>query len=312
MIKGFSFKANVSITFFQEEQEENMRDLIERGLKRIEEKGEIQFFQSVSGGDINEAFYVRSGESEYFVKLNKQMDVSFFEFEADGLNIIRNTRTIDVPAVYGVVVDEDSKIPMLWLEWVEGRKSSDTEVVLGERLAALHLCEGAGYGWEGKSFIGKLPQENQILASWLSYYREFRLGGQLKIGQSLGRISGERNKRLMRLMERLDEWIPDKPKASTLHGDLWGGNWITGKNGLPYLIDPSILYGDHEFEIAFTELFGGFSDRFYDSYNSVFPLSPEFEIRKELYQLYYLLVHLNMFGEAYGGAVDRILKKYVG
>lgn len=116
----------------------------------------------------------------------------------------------------------------------------------------------------------------------------------------------------MRLLEKLDTWIPNNPKSSTLHGDLWGGNWMTGKGGVPYLIDPSILFGDHEFEMAFTELFGGFSQRFYDAYHSVFPLSPEYETRKELYQLYYLLAHLNMFGESYGGSVDRIVRKYVG
>lgn len=85
---------------------------------------------------------------------------------------------------------------------------------------------------------------------------------------------------------------------------------MAGKNGLPYLIDPSVLYGDHEFEIAFTELFGGFSREFYNAYQTVFPLSPDYQVRKEIYQLYYLLVHLNMFGEAYGPSVDRILKKY--
>ena len=288
-----------------------MKDFIESGLKKVEENGKVHSFQPVSGGDINEAFYVRTSEREYFVKLNKQMDRTFFEFEADGLNVIWNTRTIDVPAVYGVVEDAPSKIPMLWMEWIEGQKKRNTEAVLGERLAAMHLCDGKGYGLERNSYIGKLTQGNQIVDSWIDYYRDFRLGGQLKIGQSLGRITGERKKRLMRLMERLDEWIPELPKPSILHGDLWGGNWITGTNGIPYLIDPSILYGDHEFEIAFTELFGGFSHRFYDSYGAVFPFSPEYKYRKELYQLYYLLVHLNLFGESYGGAVDRILRKYV-
>lgn len=85
---------------------------------------------------------------------------------------------------------------------------------------------------------------------------------------------------------------------------------MIGKEGNPYLIDPSILYGDHELDIAFTELFGGFSQRFYDSYTSVLPLSDTYNDKKELYQLYYLLVHLNMFGESYGSSVDRILKRY--
>ncbi|RLL42679.1 fructosamine kinase [Oceanobacillus piezotolerans] len=289
-----------------------MKNIIEKGLNQVEKNGEIKSIQPVPGGDINDAYYVRSKQREYFVKLNQQMGKSFFDFEAEGLSIIRNTGTIDVPIVYGVLKDGQTQIPMLWMEWVNGNEKENTETVLGEKLAALHLKEGPGYGYEGRGYIGKLPHENYLSSSWLAYFRKIRLEEQIKLGRTRGTMSGERYIKLMSLLELLDKWIPDKPLSSTLHGDLWGGNWITGEDGKPYLIDPSILYGDHEFEIAFTELFGGFSESFYDTYRSVFPLSPEYEDRKELYQLYYLLVHLNMFGEAYGNAVDRIVKRYVG
>lgn len=290
----------------------NLKEVIHSGLRKIENSGEILSLHPISGGDINEALYVRTREQEYFVKLNKNMDASFFHFEAEGLEVIRKTNTIGVPSIYCVTVDEQSNIPMLWMEWMEGKKNEYTDVLLGERLAAMHLCEGPGYGWTEHGYIGLLKQENQILPSWLSYYRDFRLMGQIQLGQSLGRISGERKHKLLKLLDRLDEWISMHPKKSVLHGDLWSGNWMTGKNGNPFLVDPSILFGDHEMEMAFTELFGGFSRRFYEAYSSVFPLSPEYKSRKELYQLYYILVHLNMFGESYGSAVDRITKKYVG
>ena len=135
--------------------------------------------------------------------------------------------------------------------------------------------------------------------------------GQLEYGRTRGFIRGQREALLVKLLEQLHQWIPTQPKKSILHGDLWGGNWMVGTRGTPYLIDPAILYGDHEFELAFTELFGGFHDVFYEAYQSIFPLSLEYEERKEIYQLYYLLVHLNLFGESYGGAVDRILRRYV-
>lgn len=289
-----------------------METILERGRELLEGVGRIKSIKRISGGDINEAYYVRTCNHEYFVKLNKQVDLSFFESEAEGLKLIRQTRTIAVPEVYEVfsVETADSSIPMLWMEWVHGPKHADTEKRLGEQLAALHLCEGKGYGYEKDSYIGRLKQKNYQTASWLSYYRNERIGGQLKYGQKLGTISGKREERLMKLIERLDEWVPEKPRCSLLHGDLWSGNWMTGKEGKPYLIDPSVLYGDHEFEIAFTELFGGFSEKFYQAYQSVFPLSNDYEDRREIYQLYYILVHLNMFGESYGSAVDRILSRY--
>ena len=286
--------------------------MFEPVLKRIEDDGEIQGITSVLGGDINESFYVRTKENEYFVKRNRAASRSFFEFEANGLRQIQETNTIDVPRVYGIFEDEKEGFAMLWLEWVEGEKTNRTDELLGERLAAMHLSKGEGFGFEGKGYIGRLPIESKVMDSWLEYYRTVCLLGQLKLGQAAGTIRGKREKLLHKLIERLDEWIPKKPKPSLLHGDLWGGNWITGKDGDPYVIDPSVLRGDHEFEIAFTRLFGGFSERFYEAYQSVFPLSDEYKIKEELYQLYYLLVHLNMFGESYGSSVDRILKKYVG
>lgn len=288
-----------------------MKREIENCLRFLEGKPVLVEIHPVSGGDINEAYYVRTKEREYFVKLNRSMNKQFFELEAEGLKKIRSTNTISVPEVYLVADGKETNIPMLWLEWIEGEREEKTDVLLGERLAALHLAEAKKFGYDKNTYIGRLKQPNRLSESWLSYYRDYRLMGQLKAGKNLGTIKGMREKRMHRLLENLDQWIPDKPKSSLLHGDLWGGNWLAGKEGNPYLIDPSILYGDHEFELAFTELFGGFSRRFYEAYHSCYPLSPEYEARKELYQLYYLLVHLNMFGESYGPSVDRILLKYV-
>lgn len=288
-----------------------MNKAIERALSELAVNSEIVALRRVAGGDINEAYCVETKEEKFFVKLNHRMASDFFSFEADGLREIGKTGTISVPKVYGVMVDEPSGVPMLWLEWVEGKKTAGTFVLLGEQLARLHLSEGKKYGWKGTTYIGRLKQQSGWTDDWITYYRDFRLLEQAKIGERLGVIKGGRRKKLLALIERLDEWIPRKPKASLLHGDLWGGNWIVGGGGKPYLIDPSVFYGDHEMEIAFTELFGGFSARFYAAYQSVFPLSREYRERKELYQLYYLLVHLNMFGEVYGASVDRILNRFV-
>ncbi|MFA1821623.1 fructosamine kinase family protein [Virgibacillus oceani] len=289
-----------------------MQRLFEKTLKQIQEDSTVQSIQPVSGGDINEAYYVRSENRAFFVKLNRSVNMAFFESEKKGLERLRQTNTIHVPNVYGIYTDEYNKLPMLWMEWITGEKSKSTDDLLGERLAAMHQTKGKAFGLDGKSFIGKLEQDNQMVDSWLSYYRDYRLAGQLEIGINRKTVTGKRQEMLKALMERINRWIPEKPLPSLLHGDLWGGNWMVGEEGNPYLIDPSILYGDHEFEIAFTELFGGFSQRFYDSYTSVFPLFDTYYDKKPLYQLYFLLVHLNMFGESYGPSVDRILQRYTG
>jgi len=289
-----------------------VQQLFEKALKQMDAQDTVHTIQAISGGDINEAYYVQSKNREFFVKLNRSVAAAFFEFEKMGLDRIRQSGTIHVPDVYGIFTDEHHEIPMLWMEWVTGEKSNFTDDWLGERLAVMHRTKGKAFGLDGKSFIGKLEQDNQILNNWLSYYRDYRLAGQLETGINRKTVTGKRNELLTALIEQIHRWIPEKPIPSLLHGDLWGGNWMVGKEGNPYLIDPSILYGDHEFEIAFTELFGGFSQQFYESYTSVFPLSDTYHDKKPLYQLYYLLVHLNMFGETYGPSVDRILHRYVG
>lgn len=168
------------------------------------------------------------------------------------------------------------------------------------------------HGLETDTYIGILPQPNELNANWLEYYRDKRLGTQLQIGIENGHITDKRRKQLEKLLERLDKWVPSFVEPSHLHGDFYSGNWIIGQGGEPFIVDPSFLYGDRHFEIAFTELFGGFPDKFYDAYDESYPLRKDFDDVKPIYQLYYLLAHLNMFGEAYGESVDKILNRYVG
>src|SRR5699024_1512621 len=149
------------------------------------------------------------------------------------------------------------------------------------------------YGLNGISYVGSLEQHNDWTNSWLTYYRDYRLHKQLDMGRKRKMITQNRKKKLVKLIEKLDQFVPKHPRASLLHGDLWGGNWMVGKAGKPYVIDPSLLYGDHEFEIALTRLFGGFSKAFYDAYQAVYPLSDTYPDKQPVYQLYYLLVHLN-------------------
>ncbi|SER89006.1 Fructosamine-3-kinase [Gracilibacillus ureilyticus] len=280
-------------------------------LKQIGDTSNIIKIQSISGGDINNAYYVRTEAREYFIKTNKQVPATFFQAEAEGLEQIRKTKTIRVPDVYHYEIASSNEEICLMMEWIEPGKSKTSGQLLGEQLARLHLAEaGSQYGMHGTTFVGEITQENALYDNWLIYYREKRLRAQLEIGINRGTIPINRRKLLEQLLDKLDRFIPEHPGVSLLHGDLWGGNWLTGPQGKPYLIDPSVVYGDNAFEIAFTEVFGGFPDTFYESYQYYYPLPDYYEEIKPLYQLFYLLVHLNLFGEGYGPSVDRILSRY--
>ncbi|MGM8365442.1 fructosamine kinase family protein [Virgibacillus sp. W0181] len=287
-----------------------MKRVIFSALHTINDHTELREIKQVSGGSINNSYYIETAKSNYFLKHHPFPPNNFFKQEANGLELIRKTDSICVPDVYAY---SDRKAESyLLMEWAEGSKSKNTEVILGEKLAAMHQVQSTYHGFPEDTYIGLLHQPNGEFSNWLSYYRDQRLFKQMVLGVSKNKIQGNRRRQLEKLLNHLDKWIPSNVPASMLHGDLWGGNWMIGAGGIPYLIDPSILYGDRHFEIAFTELFGGFSQRFYDSYNAAFPLHNNYAELKPLYQLFYLLVHLNLFGEVYGQQVDRILEYYVG
>ncbi len=270
--------------------------------------------RAVYGGDINQTACVtlRDGE-RLFVKWNRDADNGFFEAEAHGLRELAKTQAIRVPEV----VAAGSDPAFLALEWVdEARGGVDREGVaerLGRGLAALHRHMAEQHGLERDNFIGSIPQINTPSASWVEFYRERRLGVQMAVARQRGRLPREREERLVRLQERLDRWLDDEATPpSLLHGDLWGGNYMVAGGGEPVLIDPAVYYGHRETDLAMTELFGGFPPRFYRAYREAYPLDPGYQERRDLYQLYHLLNHMNLFGGGYASRVDSILRYYVG
>lgn len=291
-----------------------MDDTMERLAKIALENGRdysgLQSIKKIKGGSINEAFYIQTIDAEFFMKFHGNSPKSFFKAEATGLRLIKETNTISVPN-YLSYSDQPGN-SFLLLEWIEGKKTEQTEVLLGQKLAELHQCYGRMHGFESDTYIGLLPQPNRLSANWLEYYKKYRLGSQIEQGIENDLITGKRRKQLEALSGRLNEWVPSFVEPSYLHGDLYTGNWIVGPGGEPYLVDPSFLHGDRHFEIAYTELFGGLPSQFYESYNESYPLRKDYQDVKPIYQLYYLLAHLNLFGESYGDSIDTILNRYVG
>ncbi|GGM32985.1 aminoglycoside phosphotransferase [Paraliobacillus quinghaiensis] len=287
-----------------------MRDIIHETMGKVDKSGSISSIIPVSGGEINQAYRVDTDQQSYFVKTNRDVPSHFFRFEANGVALIKNTNTIAVPEVYYYNEPKENEQAIFVMEWVEGNQTSKTITALGEKIAALHQHSHTHYGLDQDGFTGQINQPNQFTSDWISYFRDYRLRTQLIEGSKRGRFTKERQAKLEKLIATIDTLLPAHPKASLLHGDLWGGNWLTGTNGTPYVIDPAVLYGDHLFELAYIEL-DGYPQTFYTAYQSVMPIADYYEDIKPLYQLYYLLVHLTIFGEKYGADVDRILTRYV-
>lgn len=290
---------------------EKVRAALERMLAQAG-AGRVRSLRPVSGGDISQAYHVVAEGGEYFLKYREGAPRGFFAAEARGLRLLAEAGAIRVPRVWGW--EEDPAL--ILLEWLppppRGADRDRAAAALGTGLARLHRVRGPAFGLGEDGFIGALPQPGGWFQDWPSCWRH-RLATQADHAARRGRLAGERARRLERLLGRLEEWLEeDAGGPALLHGDLWGGNWMVGPAGEPVLIDPATFYGSREVDLAMTELFGGFPPAFYAAYQAEYPLPPGYEERRPLYQLYYLLVHLALFGEGYGTGVDRILRRYVG
>jgi fructosamine-3-kinase len=223
---------------------------------------------------------------------------------------------VRVPDVYAAATAEGDCPACVVLEWIDSATDADRRRAgerLGYALAELHGRSAPAYGLDYDNYCGASVQLNGWRDSWLEFYRERRIKPQVECAAHAGLLPHERRRRLDRLIERLDRWLDARPEPpSLLHGDLWGGNWLVDATGKPAIIDPAVYYGHREAELAMCHLFGGFPQSFFEAYDAVWPPLPGRDERLPLYQLYHLLNHLNIFGEGYGGQVDRLLQRYVG
>lgn len=272
----------------------------------------------VSGGDINRAYRLRMTDGTYlFMKANDKQNESFFTAEAAGLDAIARTGAVGTPQVFCSGTDEArGGYSFLLMEYIQaaGRTKHYWETFAHE-LAAMHhapagdLVAGGKYGFGQDNYIGRRVQRNTAHDSWTSFFRDCRLEPQFR--HATHYFSAADLKRIDRLLTHLDEFLIEPEHPSLLHGDLWSGNVIMGNDGKAWMIDPAVYVGHPEADLAMTELFGGFPQAFYNAYREAGVVQEGYERRKDLYNLYQLLNHLNMFGQSYYPAVRRIVGEYV-
>ena len=270
----------------------------------------IDSIRSVSGGDISNAYLLETDSERFFCKLNhNQNAAAMFAAEKKGLEAIAKTKTIAVPQV--LLCEPLEKGGYLLMKYIEPKQATANDMeLLGHQLAALHrLSHSQMFGWEDNNFIGSLPQQNNKNTNWSKFYVTERLVPQLQLAVAGKWLKPNEIPSEEQLFESCKNLFPEV-QPSLLHGDLWSGNYLISQKGVPYLIDPAVYYGHHEVDIAMTRLFGGFQGSFYDAYSEHFPKVGGEAARTEIYQFYYLLVHLNLFGSSYYASVKAVLNRY--
>lgn len=267
--------------------------------------------QAVSGGSINQAAKVNLDNGQkHFLKWNTSADARMFEVEKKGLSLLQSADTgLQIPNVL-VTGKTNEGTGFLLLEFIsEGRANPGSAGKFGQALAALHQHHEEKYGLDHDNYIGRLPQSNTRHENWVAFFIEERMEPQLKMAMDSGKLGAATVADFESMYTKLPHIFPDEP-ASLLHGDLWGGNYFFDELGQATIYDPAVYYGHREIELAFTHLFGGFPANFYSSYEEEYPLQSGFSQRMDIYNLYPLLVHTNLFGGSYARRVEGIVQQF--
>ena len=268
------------------------------------------------GGCINDSYQITTlTNKSFFLKTNKNAPADMFPMEAKGLEDIRSIKVLSTPKVLLV------NAHFLLLEFIEVQKKTPIFFqTFGKLLARHHQISAAYWGYSSDNYIGANRQVNPSIPyqqenaskDWAQFYFENRILYQLKLAEKKQLSDAT----LSHLISKLEPNIPEilapgcEPPA-LLHGDLWGGNFLITHHHSPVMIDPAVYYGHREADLAMTKLFGGFSSDFYNAYNETYPLKPGYEYRENLYHLYHVMNHLNLFGKSYYNRCIQLIQSYL-
>lgn len=288
----------------------SIKDEAENLLKKhYNEPVKIEKNISVGGGSINDAWRLETNVDSIFLKYNS--DASYpgmFEKEAQGLQLMRNTKSVYVPEIIGT--GNANGYAFILMEFIHpGSKRTDFWSDFAVKLAKMHQNTNEQFGLDHDNYMGSLQQFNRFHENWYDFFILERLEPQLKLARNDGIMNKGHVEQFKQLYKELINIVPEE-KPALVHGDLYSGNYVITDNGTASILDPAVAYNHREVDIAMSTLFGMFDDEFYNTYNQHFPMEKGWQQRLDIYNLYPLLIHVNLFGMGYLSSVERIIKDF--
>lgn len=288
--------------------------LKDKTKKEIEERlgSAIVKIENLSGGCISNAYkLIMDSGKKFLLKINDSTPSDMFEKEAHGLNELQKAGAVRVP---GAKIFSKNYLVTEFIE--SSRRSENFFADFGRQFAGLHNYKSSAFGFYEDNYIGSSPQKNLTGGNekkdWVKFYYNKRLLFQLLLCEKNGYATVELKESLDRLGNRIEEILEgSEEEPCLLHGDLWSGNYMVDEKGNPCIIDPAVYYGHREADLAMTKLFGGYPEEFYRSYNETYPLKEGWEYRENIYKLYHILNHLNLFGRGYYSQALSLIRYYL-
>ena len=272
--------------------QKNLEEVIHQPISSIT-------FSPVSGGSISQTFKIFiNNKFHFFCKINAAKKFPLlFEKEKNGFDFLRSQNIFRIPQI--VFINEFEEKQLLIIEWVDEEiKNEKFWETFGEKLEQLHSITHTHFGFDEDNFMGALFQSNRKTKNWIDFFINERIEPQMKIAINNNLLDAKHTDKFENLFKKLPA-IFGQENPSLIHGDLWNGNFLCGKNNNPVLIDPAIYFGNRNMDIAMTKLFGGFDNAFYRSYYYHFPKEKNADEQYDICNLYPLLIHLNLFGKSY-------------
>jgi protein-ribulosamine 3-kinase len=290
----------------------NIQEILHKALAALPDPPPLDglTLRPITGGDINAAYQLLTKDNRrWFCKFNDNPDFpDLFVKEAKGLALLAQQAIIRTPLTIACTTLDERQV--LILEWIDHTPPvRDFWTTFGERLALLHRITQPRFGLDEDNYMGSLSQENTPGDNWTDFFIQRRLEPQLLKAYNSGLLNNTAQEHFQRVYRRLSDFFPPEPPA-LLHGDLWSGNFLCDDNNQPVLIDPATYYGHRSMDLAMTTLFGGFDPAFYEAYHNSYPLPPNYRQQWEIANLYPLLIHLNLFGEAYMPNILQIIHRF--
>ncbi len=271
----------------------------------------IKDIRVANGGDVNDAYKIYTDDEIYFMLVQQNSEKSFYDGEIEGLKLFEKVGIRAPRVIANGHIDGDSYLVLSYLE--EGGRGSQSK--LAETVAKIHFYKSPNskFGFDYPHNGSDTSFSNEWTDSWSDLFINQRLDKLSKYLLDLGYWTDYDLEKYQKVRDIIvNQLAKHKSEPSLVHGDLWAGNYMFLKDGTPALFDPSPFYGDREFDIGITTVFGGFSDEFYNRYKQIYPLDENYKIRLEFYRLYLYMVHLVKFGEMYESSVNMTMDNILG